>query len=464
MSSREKVYVAECSDYDVGRIRSIIARATAELGFAARGKVFAKPNVVFAFEPERYGRHSFTGPAVVEAALAHLAATSGVSRVDLGEKSGMGVPTRLGFRHAGYFDIVDRVGAASSVPVAAVCMEEHPRTEVFVGGKVHDRIRLNRQMAAADTLVALPKLKCHCVSKMTAAVKLNIGILCDDERAIRHDFLLNDKIADLLAPADPDLVVTDAIEVGVGNEVLPIPRKLGLLIISRSALAADIVSAQLLGLEAIEIDHLRELFDRGYHPATNAEIELCGDITSWDGIAAAARRLEPYDDEFYQWQDVPKELRRLGSPLELCHGPYCAGKPDLCNTGCLMGLKMFLAVLERFSGADVFAAGRAQKIVIGRIDEPVDGGGEIVWMFGSCARAEVVNAAEVVRVDKCFSTATDMFLATGSRMGVSNPFRDPKILKHFVPAAARASVAKVASGRYLEDVRHFVSQHLTRRV
>jgi hypothetical protein len=250
----------------------------------------------------------------------------------------------------------------------------------------------------------------------------------------------------------------------MGNEVLPTPRKLGLLIISRSALAADIVSARLLGLDPAEIDHLRELFDRGNHPANNDEVELCGDITSWDGIAAAARRLEPYDDEFYRWQDVPKELRRLGSPLELCHGPYSAAKPDKCSTGCLMGLKMFLAMLERFAGEDVFAAGRAQKVVIGRIDEPVDGGGEIVWMFGSCAHADVVNAAEVVRVDKCFTTATDMFLATGNRMGVPNPFRDPKILKHFVPAAARASVAKLASGRYLEDVRHFLSQHLTRRV
>jgi Domain of unknown function (DUF362) len=37
-------------------------------------------------------------------------------------------------------------------------------------------------------MVYLPKLKCHCVSTMTGAVKLNIGICSDDERAIRYDF------------------------------------------------------------------------------------------------------------------------------------------------------------------------------------------------------------------------------------------------------------------------------------
>ncbi len=65
-------------------------------------------------------------------------------------------------------------------------MDEERRDPVFIGGMVHDNLRVSRNMARADTKVYLPKLKCHCVSNMTGAVKLNIGICSDDERSIRR--------------------------------------------------------------------------------------------------------------------------------------------------------------------------------------------------------------------------------------------------------------------------------------
>ena len=484
MAERHQVFVAECHDYDVARIREIVKRGMTELGYLPRGKVFAKPNAVFAFQPERFGCPSFTDPGLVEAALGVLAHSPGVTRVDLGEKSGMGIPTRLSYQHAGYFDAVDRVRASvrasgrfggrgraggrsdggAPVRVRAVCMDEEPRTQVFVGGAVHDRIRLNRQMAEADTLVYLPKLKCHCVSKMTGAVKLNIGILCDDERAIRHDFLLDEKIADLLGPGNPDLVIMDAITVGMGNEVVPTPRHLGLLIMARSAIAADVVAARLLGLAPAEVPYLATLFRRGLGPSSPSAIDLVGDITSWDALERAAKRLLPKDEEYYRWQDVNTELRRLESPLRLVEGPYAAHTQERCKTGCVMGLKMFLGVLELIAGAEAFAAARPQTFVVGRAPEPIDGRGDIVWLVGSCARADITNASEVVRIDRCFTTATDLFLTTRSRMGIDNPFYSAMFLRDFLPALLRATATKVKTRRYAQDLGHFVSQHLLRRV
>lgn len=464
MAERDRVFVAECPDYDAGRIRAIVERGMAELGYAPHGKVFAKPNVVFAFQPERFRRPSFTDPILVEGALAALAGHPGVAHVDLGEKSGIGIPTRLSYRHAGYFDVVDRVRTKTGASVRAICMEEEPRKQVFVGGKVHERIRLNEQMAEADTLVYLPKLKCHCVSKMTAAVKLNIGILSDDERAIRHDFLLNEKIADLLGPGNPDLVILDAITVGMGNEAIPTPRHLGLVVMARSAIAADIVGARLLGLEPAEVPYLATLFGRGLGPTSPSEVDLCGDIESWDGLERAAERLGPRDEEYFRWQDINTELRRMQSPMRLYEGPYAAHTDELCKTGCVMGIKMFLGVLELFAGEEAFAGARPQSFVVGRPEEPVDGRGEIVWLVGSCAEADIHNAREVVRIDKCFTTATDLFLTTRNRMGIDNPFFSAMFLRELVPTMLRATGSKLRNRRYAQDLRHFLSQHLLRRV
>lgn len=464
MSGRQKVFIAECPDYDAVKIRDIVERGMRELDFAPKGKVFVKPNVVFAYNPQHYGPHAYTAPRFVEGALNAISNSRGVDRVDIGEKSAIGMPTRLAFRQAGYFDVVNRVDMNSAAPVRAVCMDEERRKTIFVGGAVHDKVRINKQMAEADALIYLPKLKCHCVSKMTGAVKLNIGILSDDERSIRHDFLLNSKIADLLVPGMPDLTIMDAVTVGVGNEALPIPRQLGLVIMARSPLAADIVGATLLGIKPTEVPYLLETFVRGHKPSSLEEIDLAGDITSHEGLFNAANRVKPYDDEFYRWQDVSKELARLNSPLKFHHGPHSASQNQKCETGCVMGVKMFLAFLERFAGEQAFANARPQNIVIGRIDEPLDCHGEIAWLFGSCAKVKLVNAKKVVHIDKCFTTAADMFLFTRQKMDIPNPFFDPKFLRAYLSAMLAAVGNKIIKGRYLQDIGHFFSQRLTYRI
>jgi hypothetical protein len=43
-----------------------------------------------------------------------------------------------------------------------------------VGGVVHDRLRVERKTARADSKVYLPKLECHNITNMTGAVKLSV--------------------------------------------------------------------------------------------------------------------------------------------------------------------------------------------------------------------------------------------------------------------------------------------------
>jgi hypothetical protein len=319
-------------------------------------------------------------------------------------------------------------------------------------------------MVQADSKVYLPKLKCHCVSRMTGAVKLNIGICSDDERSIRHDFMLNEKIVDLLSVGYPDFIVMDAIDVGVGNEAFPTLRKLGLVIMGINPIAVDAVGARLLGLELREVPHLKAAVERGYTPADVTGTTIAGDLESLADVDAQARRLLPYDDEFYRWQDVSRELESMNSPMRFYWGPYSGGNGEKCLTGCVMGLKMFLGACEKYAGAEAFQKARPVSFVIGQCDQTIDARGAEVFLLGSCAKADITNAKKVTHIDKCFTTASDMNLAFAHKLGMPAVTRDPKFLFHLAGAMSASTAKKTVGGRYLQDIHHFMTKGLLRRI
>jgi uncharacterized protein (DUF362 family) len=458
------VLVMRCETYDRDKVQGLVTDGMQHLGYNPSGKIFVKPNVVFAYKKNPYGVHAYTHTDVVGPTLLTLSRGEGVTRVDLGENSAVAMPTRLCYRFAGYYNEIRRVRAQASCPVDIFCIDEEPRDSVFVGGRVHDNLRIARRMARADSMVYLPKLKGHCVSNMTGAVKLNIGICSDDERSIRHDFLLNEKIVDLLGPGWPDFVVMDAIEVGVGNEAVPTPRTLGLLLMGRNPLAVDLVATRLMGLQQQDVPYLQAAVDRGYSPASLEEVKLDGDLTGIDDLDAQAKRILPYDDAFYRWQDVSKELERLRSPIRFFWGPYGRSTDDRCLTGCVMGLKMFLGFFEQYAGAEAFARAKPVSIVMGRYAGELDARGHEVFLIGSCARARVVNASKITRIDKCFTTAGDMMQTISLKLGMPSPFMDPVFLFHYLGAILTASIKKVLSLRYFQDIGYFLTKKLLRRV
>lgn len=458
-----RVLIRRCENYDQETIRGIIVEGMRDLGYEPAGSVFVKPNVVFATRNGKYGSTAYTDPAVVNAALRALADAPGISRVDMGEKTAIGYPTRLIFRYAGYYDTVRAARKKARAKIGIFCIEEERRDRIFVGGKVHDTLRIARRMARADSLVYLPKLKCHCVSSMTGAVKLNIGICSDDERAIRHDFLLDDKIVDLLGAGYPDFTVMDAIDVGVGTEGSPTPRRLGLIIMGRNPLAVDLVGARLLGFNLEDVPYLKKAVERGYLPARLRDVKLMGDLTSIAGLDRQAQRVQPYDDEFYRWHNVEKELKRLKSPLRFYWG-RSSSDGTRCATGCIMGLKMYFAFIERYAGAEAFPRGKAAVLVIGRVEEEIDARGQDVFMLGSCSHASIVHARKIIKIDSCTTTAVEMTEVIRGRLGIPTPLYAPSQILPLVGALLTASFKKMINLRYLQDIGHFIKRGLLKRI
>jgi uncharacterized protein (DUF362 family) len=61
-------------------------------------------------------------------------------------------------------------------------------------GKVHSQIKTSEEIIHRDFLIYTPKLKSNSLShELTAAIKLNIGILLDRERMWDHNHNLDEK-------------------------------------------------------------------------------------------------------------------------------------------------------------------------------------------------------------------------------------------------------------------------------
>ena len=394
MADKHKVIIRSCHDYqDLDRIRAIVAEGMEYLGAKPFGKVLLKPNVVFAHK--RYSRFSYTHPTVIEALIDELAARPEVEKITIGERTAIYMPTRYNFAQAGY-------GRLRKKPKVGFCFfDEDVLVEVpFEKGSFHKSLRLPRTVIEADYKVYAPKLKHHMTSKLTCAIKLNMGICDHKERLQGHDFHLEDKIADLYEVGCPDFVVVDAVIIGQQCEMVAKPLPLGVIMMGTSGVAIDSVAARLIGFDPDDIDHLRIARSRGWEPVTDDDIEIISDVP----IEELREKTKHLDRTF-------SDLEKLDTPIRFHLGNYPGGD-DICHGGCVNMLKGALATFEAYKAGGIKQA-RDSAIVIGEYEGDVDGHGHTILLIGDCTKIKGEVRGKTKRIKGC-PVAIPYFCAFGS--------------------------------------------------
>lgn len=157
MIAKEKVILRRVPEYNPALIEKVVTEGLAEFGLESRvhGRITIKPNVVMSHPkvtPSAYTRAEF-----LDGLLRSLGKTKcGDLEMVIAEKCGVGIPTSRMFRRAGYYQL------KKNHPVRLVPIEE-----------------------ARKRTVALAQ-------GITAAIKLNVGILCDRERMWNHNYNLDE--------------------------------------------------------------------------------------------------------------------------------------------------------------------------------------------------------------------------------------------------------------------------------
>jgi uncharacterized protein (DUF362 family) len=360
-----QVYLGSCPGYNTDNVAAIIAQALEKTPLAKpiAGKVVIKPNLVMAHP--KVATECFTRSEVMAGVLKILRDRGkDIEKIDIVEKSGLGVTTATMFRHAGYRQLKRKYG------VKLRAMEERRRsTVVLEKGRRHSHITIAKEMAERDFLVFVPKLKTNVLSHAySGALKLNIGTVDGNERILHHDKNLHIKIVDILEAANPDLIVTDGIRMAFGGNQMTQPgTDMGVVIVSTNAVAHDMVCAKLLNLDPFKIEHIHEAIQRGYGPSSFDDIEILGDYPITQGQTIC----KGLDFGFYPVDRFPCNFDiRSGTP-------YCTG-------GCH---GIFLDWLHMVKDRTPKRLKRFPKltVLIGKVDGPLEA--KKVLLVGDCARA-----------------------------------------------------------------------------
>lgn len=359
-----KVYLGACSVYDPARIASIIEKGLDAIGFSRpiSGHVVIKPNLVMAHH--KIAPDAFTRAEMVEGLVQVVQSKyPDITKLDIVEKSGLGITTSRMFKNADYGRLKKKYG------VRLRAMEENAQVRVHLeNGKVHKSVNVAKEMMERNFLIFMPKLKSNVLSHgLSAALKLNIGTIDSRERLYHHHYDLPKKIVDLLEIANPDLIVTDGIRMAFGgNQMTQHGQDLGVIVIAENAVAHDMVCARLLNLNLENIEHIQEAVKRGCGPASLDEIEILGDYS----IDTALKVTKDLDLGF-------RHVENVKSPITVHAGePYCTG-------GC-HGIFLDWIYMIKDRKPKLFNRLPGLTVLVGKVEKEIKAGR--IVMIGDCAK------------------------------------------------------------------------------
>ncbi|MCP2519417.1 DUF362 domain-containing protein [Candidatus Aminicenantes bacterium AC-335-B20] len=410
--NRPKVIIRKCENYDKKELIKIFSEGLEilELESKIKGKIVIKPNVVLAHP--KVAPSAFTRPEFLDALLSTLIEKSkNNTYFRIIENSGVGVPTSRMFKRAGYKNLEKKY------PVKLIPYEESKKVKVKLQkGKVHSEITVQKDLIENDFLIYTPKLKTNVLDfGMTAALKLNIGILSDKERMKYHTQKLPEKIVDLLEIGFPDFIVTDAIEIAIGgNQMTEHPLQLGIVIISDSSLAHDVVCAHILNLDPKNLPSLKEASNRGYGSLNLKNIEINTNIS----IEKLRNKTKNVNNGFVRVDTV-------NGPFKILSGePYCTG-------GC-QGIMLDWLYMLKDRAPSKFNRKKDVTVVIGKYSGNINS--KKVILLGDCTEVSgKIQAKKVLKIKGCPPRHRDLILHFFLKTGVRAPLMRPELLMDAYP-------------------------------
>lgn len=239
-----------------------LSMVKASEAFTQEERILVKPNYIDSSHPSL---GVTTDSRIVEGILKYLRG-EGFSRIVVGEGSGF-ADTWEAFRVAG----LDRLAGEYGVELVDLNRDEYLEVNV-PGGEALRKVRVAKT-ALESAIISVPKLKVHRLAVVTLSLKNLMGVV--SPKGAMHG-KLNVKIVDLAMLLKPRLAVVDGIVGGEVHETAHRPVKVGVVIAGLDPVAVDSVAAMVMGVDPLEVPHLRRAEARGLGVCDPAKIKVVG--------------------------------------------------------------------------------------------------------------------------------------------------------------------------------------------
>ena len=272
------VAVVRCKTYDVEAVKPALEEALNAvngLDFVKPGmKIIIKPNLVSFKKPDAAAT---THPALLEALVEMLLARG--ADVTIGDSPGgpHSLPLLNRVYAATGMDRLEKLGAKLN-------RNMNEKTVDFPEGKVLKNFTYTEYLDEPDAIMHFYKMKSHGMLGMSAAVKNLFGTIPGLKKPEVHYKFQNDaEFADMLVDLNeyfkPRLAICDAVVGMEGNgPTAGTPRQIGAIIASKSTYYADVVGAELIGMNIDGLPTLQAAYERGFAPASSKNLRVYGDI------------------------------------------------------------------------------------------------------------------------------------------------------------------------------------------
>lgn len=238
--------------------------------------VIIKPNLV-EVPFHTTGGSVLTDPRVL-VALIHLLKDHGVADIIVAE----GKSVNLKHIHSSAIDAFNKSGIGHAVRKAGgrlVGWDEEPFVDVpLPDGEVLASVKVPKSILDSEYFINVPKLKTHCQTEVTLAIKSMQGVFGVDDKILLHNEAFPWKMMDMLKAALPDLNIVDGIICGEGyGPIYTEPVKLNVIVGSKDVVATDAVCGKLMDIDPIEVPITRLAMVQGIGEGELSKIEIIGD-------------------------------------------------------------------------------------------------------------------------------------------------------------------------------------------
>lgn len=272
------VSIIKCDKYDFELIKKYIRDSFDNLGgiekYINKGeKVLLKVNLVMKKPPES----AATSDPIFTGAIASVLSEYG-AKVIIGDSPGGPFSPML---LKSIYSVCEMDKAAKLGNAELNYNTEHTICE-FPDGKILKKITVGAYIKDCDKIISVCRLKTHCMTKMTGAVKNMFGTIPGTTKAEYHFYCPDvDNFAncliDICLNAKPILSFMDAI-IGMEGEgpTAGKPRKIGTILASENPFHMDYIASKIINASVDDIPILKNSIKRGLCPENIEDIQTIG--------------------------------------------------------------------------------------------------------------------------------------------------------------------------------------------
>lgn len=242
-----KVAIVRCESYEQSCVDKAVSEAIELIGginqfVQPEEKILMKPNILTLKQPDRAAT---THPSVVHATI-RLLKEAGYNQLTYGDSPGFGAPDKAA-RVAGIKTVADEW----KVPLVDFMTGS---TVPYADGAKCKQFEIAKGVQAADAIISISKMKAHQLTRVTGAVKNQLGCVNGLNKAGFHakypdGIGFSEMLIDLNKLLNPRLYIMDGIVAMEGNGPNSgTPRKMNVILASSDPIALDSTFCRLINL------------------------------------------------------------------------------------------------------------------------------------------------------------------------------------------------------------------------